>query len=24
MMQQFGAVIRNDTIEPVEALVSQG
>ncbi|WP_256830645.1 DNA polymerase III subunit gamma/tau [Pseudomonas sp. Pse1] len=24
MMQQFGAVIRNDTIEPVEALVTQG
>lgn len=24
MMQQFGAVIRNDTIEPVEALASQG
>lgn len=24
MMAQFGAVIRNDTIEPVEALVSQG
>jgi DNA polymerase-3 subunit gamma/tau len=24
MMQQFGAVIRNDTIEPVDALVSQG
>ncbi|WP_318183102.1 DNA polymerase III subunit gamma/tau C-terminal domain-containing protein, partial [Pseudomonas fluorescens] len=24
MMQQFGAVVRNDTIEPVEALVSQG
>ncbi|MGO4002042.1 DNA polymerase III subunit gamma/tau [Pseudomonas fluorescens] len=24
MMQQFGAVIRNDTIEPVEALVAQG
>ncbi|MEZ1316909.1 DNA polymerase III subunit gamma/tau [Pseudomonas fluorescens] len=24
MMTQFGAVIRNDTIEPVEALVSQG
>ncbi|KOX99037.1 DNA polymerase III subunit gamma/tau [Pseudomonas nunensis] len=24
MMEQFGAVIRNDTIEPVEALVSQG
>ncbi|MDI2594815.1 DNA polymerase III subunit gamma/tau [Pseudomonas sp. 681] len=24
MMQQFGAVVRHDTIEPVEALVSQG
>ncbi|VVP73682.1 DNA polymerase III subunit gamma/tau [Pseudomonas fluorescens] len=24
MMQQFGAVVRNDTIEPVDALVSQG
>ncbi|VVO11188.1 DNA polymerase III subunit gamma/tau [Pseudomonas fluorescens] len=24
MMQQFGAVVRNDTIEPVEALVTQG
>ncbi|MFC3944628.1 DNA polymerase III subunit gamma/tau [Pseudomonas gingeri] len=24
MMQQFGAVIRDDTIEPVEALVTQG
>ncbi|MFJ2693571.1 DNA polymerase III subunit gamma/tau [Pseudomonas sp. NPDC087336] len=24
MMQQFGAVVRNDTIEPVEALASQG
>ncbi|WP_322614134.1 DNA polymerase III subunit gamma/tau [Pseudomonas sp. BIC9C] len=24
MMQQFGAVIRNDTIEPVDALVTQG
>ncbi|NWA03839.1 DNA polymerase III subunit gamma/tau [Pseudomonas gingeri] len=24
MMQQFGAVIRDDTIEPVEALVAQG
>ncbi|MGE8067508.1 DNA polymerase III subunit gamma/tau [Pseudomonas sp. NPDC089569] len=24
MMQQFGAVVRNDTIEPVEALATQG
>src|SRR5690349_14008021 len=24
MMQQFGAVVRNDTIEPVDALVTQG
>jgi DNA polymerase-3 subunit gamma/tau len=24
MMQQFGAVVRNDTIEPVETLVTQG
>jgi DNA polymerase-3 subunit gamma/tau len=24
MMQQFGAVIRNDTIEPVDSLVTQG
>jgi hypothetical protein len=23
MMQQFGAVVRHDTIEPVETLVSQ-
>lgn len=24
MVQQFGAVVRHDTIEPVEALVTQG